>query len=263
MPPIQPPRASSRGLYLSGTARQSSDSAWCREVPKRCRLRINQLIWCLRCWRSSRWSAFATGRFVMVAESSAVNFRLGNAPVLRELNQVTHRDHFTVWDRLVREPVEHGIRSTVEANRWIVGETLREIAAQPRAWLSLMAAKALELVNGAEIPRNTSIYPDRAYSTVLRWITIWVGTAVRPRRVCSSVQAARIASVPALPPKTVLRWLMLGASGAERSTPAASIACTETRIARVSGMWVWRYRSTAFRSTGTTAARIRSLESQS
>jgi hypothetical protein len=31
-----------------------------------------------------------------------------------------------------------------------------------------MLAKARELVSGAEIPRNTSIYPDRKYSVVLR-----------------------------------------------------------------------------------------------
>ena len=110
----------------------------------------------------------ATGRFVAIAESSAVNLRLGNAPVLRELNHVTHPDHFAVWNRLIAEPYQTGIGSTEEANQFIVRETLREIAAQPTAWLGIMLDKTLELLNGAEIPRNTSIYPDRQYSRVLQ-----------------------------------------------------------------------------------------------
>jgi Dolichyl-phosphate-mannose-protein mannosyltransferase/Bacterial transcriptional activator domain len=114
----------------------------------------------------------ATGRFVSIAESSAVNLRLGNAPVLRELNHVTHRDHFVVWDRLMGEPYRSGIGSTAEANRFILRETLREVAEHPVAWLGIMLDKARELVNGAEIPRNTSIYPDRKYSRVLR-VLLW------------------------------------------------------------------------------------------
>jgi len=133
-------------------------------------------------WRNAAWdipldgragpgetlARLATGRFVSIAESSGVNFRLGNAPVLRELNHVTHPDHFAVWDRLIAEPFASGIRSVAEANSFVLRATLREIAAQPRAWLGLMLEKAFELVNGAEIPRNTSIYPDREYSLVLR-----------------------------------------------------------------------------------------------
>ena len=64
--------------------------------------------------------------------------------------------------------MRRGIRSVTEASSFVVRATLREIAAQPRAWLGLMLEKAFELVNGAEIPRNTSIYPDREYSLVLR-----------------------------------------------------------------------------------------------
>jgi len=114
----------------------------------------------------------ATGRFVAIAEASAVNLRLGNAPVLRELNHVTHPDHFAVWNRLIAEPYQKGIGSTAEANQFIVRETFREVAAQPTAWLGIMLEKALQLVNGAEIPRNTSIYPDREYSRVLQ-ILLW------------------------------------------------------------------------------------------
>ena len=137
-------------------------------------------------WRNAAWDVpldgragfsetlqrLATGRFVSIAESSGVNFRLGNAPVLRELNHVTHPDHFAVWERLIAEPYASGIRSVTEASSFVVRATLHEIAAQPRAWLGLMFEKAFELVNGAEIPRNTSIYPDREYSLVLR-VLLW------------------------------------------------------------------------------------------
>ncbi len=137
-------------------------------------------------WRNAAWDVpldgragigetlarLATGRFVSIAESSGVNFRLGNDPVLRELNDVTHPDHFAVWDRLIAEPYQTGIRSVSEASAFEVRATLREMAAQPRAWGGLMLEKAFELVNGAEIPRNSSIYPDREYSLVLRTL-LW------------------------------------------------------------------------------------------
>jgi hypothetical protein len=114
----------------------------------------------------------ATGRFVSIAESSAVNLRLGNEPVLRQLNHVTHPDHFKVWDRLMGEPYRSGIGSAEEANRYIVRETFRAIADRPVAWLAIMLDKTRELVNGAEIPRNTSIYPDRDRSRVLS-LLLW------------------------------------------------------------------------------------------
>jgi tetratricopeptide (TPR) repeat protein len=114
----------------------------------------------------------ATGRFISIAESSAVNLRLGNAPVLRELNHITHPDHFAVWERLWSEPYLSGIASSEEANRFIVRETVREVAEQPVAWLGIMLEKSRELVSGAEIPRNTSIYPDRKYSRVLS-LLLW------------------------------------------------------------------------------------------
>ena len=120
-----------------------------------------------------------TGRFIAIAESSAANLRLGNAPVLRELNHVTHPDHFAVWNRLMAEPYQSGIGSSEEANRFIVRETFREVAAQPAAWLGIMVEKALQLVNGAEIPRNLSIYPDRKHSRVLR---VCCGSTASPSR---------------------------------------------------------------------------------
>jgi hypothetical protein len=114
----------------------------------------------------------ASGRFVAIAESSAVNFRLGNAPVLRELNDLTHPDHMAVWNRLIAEPFASGIRSVSEGNRFVLRATLHEIAQQPEAWLGLLGEKAWQLVNGAEIPRNTSLYPDREQSRVLR-VLLW------------------------------------------------------------------------------------------
>jgi hypothetical protein len=57
----------------------------------------------------------ATGRFVAIAEFSAVNLRLGNARAARA--QPRHPpDHFNVWDRLVAEPYERRIRIDREAN---------------------------------------------------------------------------------------------------------------------------------------------------
>jgi tetratricopeptide (TPR) repeat protein len=109
----------------------------------------------------------ASGGFVPIASNSGLNFYLGNHPSLREMNRVEHPDHMAMYNRIRLEAVEEGITSFSAANRSLVAKTLVNAARWPGDWLALMGLKLAELVNGTEIPRNTSIYADRAFSPVL------------------------------------------------------------------------------------------------
>ena len=75
---------------------------------------------------------------------------------------------------------------------------------------------------------------------VLRWITSRLARPSAVSRVLSSDQAARIATAEALPPNTVSRWLMLGASGARSTTSCDATESTDTAMAFERGMWSWR-----------------------
>jgi tetratricopeptide (TPR) repeat protein len=109
----------------------------------------------------------AAGDFVALASNSGINFYLGNHRVLRAANRLDHPDHFAVYDRVRNEPASKGLTSASAANAYLVRETLRHVSEWPREWLVLMGIKLVELVNGTEIPRNTSLYADRQYSSVL------------------------------------------------------------------------------------------------
>ncbi len=109
----------------------------------------------------------ARGDFVLIAANSGVNFYLGNHAVLRELNRLEHPDHMHVYDRIRSEPAEIGLTSMAAKNAYLVERTLSHLAEWPREWLQLLGVKLGEIGNGAEIPRNTSIYADRGYSMLL------------------------------------------------------------------------------------------------
>lgn len=114
----------------------------------------------------------AAGEFVTVAANSGINFYLGNQRVLRQLNRLDDPEHLAVYNRIRLEPGRKGIASASGANAYLVRETLRQVAAWPGEWLQLMGTKLAELLNGTEIPRNTSPYADRQDSWVLR-LLLW------------------------------------------------------------------------------------------
>src|ERR1700733_641130 len=64
-------------------------------------------------------------------------------------------------------------------------------------------------------------------------------------RTCSSAQAASIASALALPANTVACWLRFGASGADSCTESALTSTAAICMARDSGIWPCRSRSSA------------------
>ena len=120
----------------------------------------------------------ASGRFVLLATNSGINFRLGNQASLRDVNRIDHPDHMEVYERLRTEPARNGVASYHGADAWLLRGTLRWIAAHPGAWLGVLAAKTGELLRGAEVPRNANLYADRENSRVLAALLWSRGVAV-------------------------------------------------------------------------------------
>jgi tetratricopeptide (TPR) repeat protein len=120
----------------------------------------------------------ASGRFVLIAANSGINLYLGNHASLREQNRIDHPDHLEVYNRISVEPIRLGITSHSAANAHLVRETLRHVREAPVEWLGLLATKFADLLDGAEIPRNTNLYADRRHSFVLAALLWKRGIAV-------------------------------------------------------------------------------------
>ncbi len=116
---------------------------------------------------SKTFGRLVTGRFVLLGSPVGVNFYIGNHWDFRELNDPNHPQCFTSYRRILEEPSKNGIRSASGSNRYLFGKTTRYIAENPIEWIKLMGSKILQFFNGAETPRNMTIYPDRQYSVLL------------------------------------------------------------------------------------------------
>ncbi len=116
---------------------------------------------------AATFGRLATGAFAPIATNSGINFYLGNHRELRPFNRLEHPEHMAVYDRIRLEPANRGIASFSGASGYLVRETLVHAAERPGDWLALLGIKLAELVNGAEIPRNTSLYAERSESPVL------------------------------------------------------------------------------------------------
>ncbi len=121
---------------------------------------------------SETLTRLVSGRFVMIATNSGINFYLGNHPVLRDVNRLDHPEHMQLYNRIRMDPANRGITAYSAVNDDLVASTLGHVAAWPGAWLRLMGTKLAELVNGTEISRNTSPYADRSDSPIL-WFLLW------------------------------------------------------------------------------------------
>lgn len=116
---------------------------------------------------SKTFKRLVSGRFVLLAWPIGVNFYIGNHWDLRELNDPNHPRCFLSYRRITDEPSRQGIRSAAESSRYLIRQTIRDIGENPVDLIKLMSTKLFRLLNGAEMPRNMTIYPDRQYSILL------------------------------------------------------------------------------------------------
>jgi 4-amino-4-deoxy-L-arabinose transferase-like glycosyltransferase len=112
------------------------------------------------------------GRFTLVGAVGGLNFRLGNHWANRGLNDPNHPLCFAYYMRLRGEPSEAGISSASERSRFHRDKALQHIADRPLDFVKIMALKFHQLVHGAEISRNFSIYAERDGSWVLK-LLLW------------------------------------------------------------------------------------------
>lgn len=113
-----------------------------------------------------------TGDYAPFGFAGGVNLYLGNVPRVEQANEEGDPRHFTVFSELNRWPYDEGVIGAAAHSRFLRDRTLEAISERPDAWLALEGRKALQLVNGVEIPRGGSIYADRVSSTVLSML-LW------------------------------------------------------------------------------------------
>lgn len=113
-----------------------------------------------------------SGRFTLLGAVGGLNFRLGNHWENRGLNDPRHPLCFAYYMRLRGEPDEAGISSASERSRFHRDKALQHIAARPLDFVKIMGLKVFQLVHGAEIARNFSIYAQRDSSWVLK-LLLW------------------------------------------------------------------------------------------
>jgi 4-amino-4-deoxy-L-arabinose transferase-like glycosyltransferase len=112
------------------------------------------------------------GRFTLVGAVGGLNLRLGNHWRNRGLNDPNHPLCFVYYERLRGEPDEAGISSAAERSRFHRDKAMQQIADRPLDFARIMGLKLYQLVHGAEISRNFSIYAERDGSWVLK-LLLW------------------------------------------------------------------------------------------
>lgn len=115
-----------------------------------------------------------TGRFCALGWADGVNLYLGNSADALTLNSDAHVEHFDWFNELMTEPWRHGKTTAHEHSQWFKARAFEQIERSPSTWLRLLGRKALDAVNGYEIPRGINPYAEREHSPLLR-VMLWDG----------------------------------------------------------------------------------------
>ena len=113
-----------------------------------------------------------TGRFSPLGWADGINVYVGNIPEVQRINRDDQGQHFAWFDRLFAEPWQAGVRSASGHSRYFLRKTAAYVRSHPVAWVRLLVRKALQVVNGTEVPRGRRLYADRLHSSVL-WVLLW------------------------------------------------------------------------------------------
>jgi tetratricopeptide (TPR) repeat protein len=121
--------------------------------------------------RAAKNEAGATSG-LLLSYNLGINFLLGNVAELHAVNRVEHPLCLLNYKMLVFKPTFSGAVKPSAQSSFLVAEALDWMRAHPRQWLRLLGAKALELVHGEEISRDTSIDASGTDNRVLAAL-IW------------------------------------------------------------------------------------------
>jgi 4-amino-4-deoxy-L-arabinose transferase-like glycosyltransferase len=102
---------------------------------------------------------------ILVSWNGGLNFYLGNGARSDSLTAIQPGHH---WDKLQIAPFRDGVRASrrAESNYW-TSRALREMAADPAAWVASTGRKVIRLLRARETPRNTDFEDFRRDSRVL------------------------------------------------------------------------------------------------
>lgn len=115
-----------------------------------------------------------THRFCALGWAGGVNLYLGNIPELVDVNSNDNLAHFARFLEINAEPWHAGVSTASGHSAWFEAKTFAYVRAHRLAWLRLAGRKLLDLVNGYEIPRGTTLYADRRSSYILS-LLLWEG----------------------------------------------------------------------------------------
>jgi 4-amino-4-deoxy-L-arabinose transferase-like glycosyltransferase len=113
-----------------------------------------------------------TGRAACLGWADGINAYLGNTPEAQEINRDDRLQHFEWFGKLMAEPWQAGVHTASGHSRYFMEKTAAEFLDHPAARLRLIGHKALQLLNGTEVPRGRRLYAERAHSRLLS-LLLW------------------------------------------------------------------------------------------
>lgn len=110
-----------------------------------------------------------TGEWVIISTNAGINFHIGNNP---ERDRTVAIRPGEPWRRLNRESYAGGARTRAQQSDYFLRRGMSYIKDRPGDFFRGLGDKALQLINGREIPRNVDPYIHRDYSPTLS-VLLW------------------------------------------------------------------------------------------
>ena len=116
-------------------------------------------------WRN----AAVGGELVLISANGGVNFYIGNN-ARADSTVAIHPGHH--WERLMGQSLEAGYDTPGRRSDYFYRRAFTEIAADPLAWVGLLAQKTCRLFTAPEVKRNQNPYYAREHSRLLS-VLLW------------------------------------------------------------------------------------------
>jgi 4-amino-4-deoxy-L-arabinose transferase-like glycosyltransferase len=159
-----------------------------------------------------------------------INLLLGNVPEMHAINRVEHPQCLLNYKMLVFKPVLEGASKPSAQSSFLAEEALSWMRSHPLEWLRLQGQKALELVHGEEISRDTSIEASGVENRVLD-LLLWKHGIAFPSGLLIPLALLGIAFAPK---RSRAHALVLGALAAQALFVLAFFVTTRYRLA----LWI-------------------------
>ncbi len=194
-----------------------------------------------RAARNEPQRASATGG-LLLSYNLGINFALGNVPEHHAVNRVEHPQCLLRYKMLVFEPTLSGAVKPSAQSSFLVREALASMRDHPLEWLQLMGEKALAVVHGEEISRDTSIDASGTDNRVLD-VLIWKHGIAFPSGLMIPLALLGIALAPK---RSRPHALLLGALATQAVFILAFFVTTRYRLA----LWTSAIPYAAFAAIG-------------